>query len=171
MSLISAFDWSHAVAAALGWAVIRSLTWLFVALFRAPAEVLLTRYRIVKLLSRLSPRHPAFDASWHIEWSVKSKNFPSSNRDRVKVFKFLNYVGAELESETLDGKAIRYGFVGKLHGSILTGSWVDSRGSDFGYYGPFQIVMAATMHSAEGKWIGFAQDRTVKAGDLVWTKD
>jgi hypothetical protein len=63
------------------------------------------------------------------------------------------------------------GTLGQLHGSVLTGGWFDSRDAKAGYYGPFQIVLAATMLEARGKWIGFAQVRTVKAGDLTWTKE
>jgi hypothetical protein len=82
----------------------------------------------------------------------------------------LHFFAAETEFSTTGGKKIRYGFVGKLDDTKLTGNWFDCRDPKAEYYGPFQIKMSSTMHSANGKWIGFSDSGTVKAGDLIWTK-
>lgn len=163
-------DWSHIITAAATGAIMVVLRGIFVALVREPARALMNNFKIIKFLSGFWLSHKTYSGEWFILWTVRSHNFPRENRDRAKVYKFLRYVAAEIESSTNEGINIRYGFVGQLYGSVLTGGWFDSRDSRAGYYGLFQIVLADTMHEARGKWIGFAQDRTVKVGDLTWTK-
>jgi hypothetical protein len=170
-SVFSKLDWSHLVAAGLGAAMTQSITLLFGTLFRSRAKALMSRYRIVKRLATVWPiKHPTYSGEWVVEWKVQSGTFPKSNVDRVTLYKFLNYISAEIGSPTANGQTINYGFVGQLTGTIFTGNWVDSRAPDDGYYGPFQLVMAPTMHSARGKWIGFSRGGLVKSGDLIWTK-
>lgn len=166
-NIFSKLDWSHLVAAALGGAVTQSLTLLFGTLLRSRTKALMTRYKMVSLLARLCPiKETTYSGDWNVEWKVESGIFPKSNVDRVKLYKFLSYMSAEIKSPTADGKTINYGFVGQLAGNIFTGNWVDSRGADDGYYGTFQLVIAPTMHSGKG----FSRGRIVKSGDLIWTK-
>jgi hypothetical protein len=169
--IFSKLDWSHLIAAGLGAAATQSLTLLFGALIRSPAKTLMTRYKIVRRLATLWPiKHPAYSGEWEVEWKVESGTFPKSNADRVKLYKFLSYISAEIKSPTADGQLINYGFVGQVAGGIFTGNWVDSRAPDDGYYGTFQLIMAPTMHGARGKWIGFSRGGIVKSGDLIWKK-
>lgn len=139
-------------------------------LIREPARALMNRYKIVTILSGLRIKTKVLTGEWDIEWTVDSQTFPHRNRHRAIVYRFSRYVAAEIESFTRDGVAIKYGFVGQLRGSILSGGWFDSQEGKAGYYGSFQIVLAPTMREARGKWLGFARDQSVKAGDLIWTK-
>jgi hypothetical protein len=164
-------DWSHIVTFAAGGAATALVRTLFIALVQEPARALMNRHQVIRFLSSLWPlKHEAFSGNWEFEWKVDSKNFHRSNKDRVQFCKFLHFVAAELETRTRSGTRIKYGFVGQMYGSIVTGKWYDIRDPDRGYYGTFQVVMAGTMQSAEGKWLGFAKDASVKTGDLLWKR-
>ena len=129
------------------------------------------RHRVVKFVHSWWPlKHEALSGSWEFEWEVTSKNFPKSNKVRVTLYKVLHYIAAEGESRTNSGDKIKYGFVGQIDGLTVTGRWYDARDPGRGYYGTFQVVMGGTMHQAIGKWIGFANDQRVKAGDFNWQK-
>jgi hypothetical protein len=163
-------DLSHVLTAAETTAAIALLRGLFVALAREPARALMNHYVVIKTLSRLWLKDKVYSGDWVIVWTGESNNFPFVNRDKAHVFKFLNSIAAEIESTTSKGWRIRYGFVGKIHDSIITGEWFDRRGAKMGYYGSFQIVMAKTLSQADGKWIGFGNNLAVNTGDLTWEK-
>lgn len=131
----------------------------------------MNKFWFVRLASRLTPwRDRTFSGKWEIKWKVRSVNFPSTNSNKVEVYKFLNYFAAEGIFPTVGGQKQRYGFVGTLRGGILTGSWYDTRSANNAYYGTFQVVMGETRQQASGKWLGFSHNRGVKSDDMYWRR-
>jgi len=82
----------------------------------------------------------------------------------------MRFVTASIVSATRSGERIRYRFVGRLYGDKLTGEWFDARVKQDGYFGAFQVVLKPTGRVAEGRWLGFAEDGSVKADVLLMTK-
>jgi hypothetical protein len=134
-------------------------------IFTGPILSLASRHRLVARLAKLrfaSSRE--LQGDWKITWTVDSLGYPTVNNGTTRIDTFMRMQAFSTVS-TGYGAANRYFYVGEAKGGIVSGRWYDP-GPD-SYHGMFQIRWNGARTAATGKWIGWAADGTVKAGDLV----
>ena len=140
-------------------------------LVREPIKRIAADLRGLKIFSKVWPlKDPTFSGAWTVSWEVKSARFPNNNVGVVQMYRAFDHVGAETTNPTLNGEELKYGFVGRLSGPVITGTWFDRTDRINGYHGAFQVIVDPTRAVAEGTWIGFSREGKVKQGRLVWRK-
>ncbi len=131
-----------------------------------PVLSLASRYRLVLALSRIPlTSDKRLRGNWRIAWSVRSRGYPPVNEGVTKISSFLGAIGFSATSSGYGTQRV-YLYVGYATGSIISGRWYDPDGTE-AYHGLFQIRLNGALQSAHGKWIGWAADGTVKAGNLT----
>lgn len=111
------------------------------------------------------------EGNWELTWLVESDRFPRVNKSAVTLRSFLNVVAGEWIAVTNDNQKIVYRMLAvRTSATMLTGRWFDKIGDDLGYVGALQLAISHTRTSAEGKWIGFARDGSVKANVITMRK-
>lgn len=133
-----------------------------------PILSLASRRAVVAALSKLplvSDRQLA--GQWKVIWTVSSSGYPASNVGITAIDSCLSMVAFSTSSSGY-GTTREYQYVGHSKGGIVSGRWYDP-GPD-AYHGMFQIRWNGTRTGADGKWIGWANDGTVKSGDLALSR-
>ncbi len=129
-----------------------------------PLLSLASRRRIVTLLTRLPfVRDRRFGGDWDVTWTVSSPGYPETNIGTTEIDSCLGLLAFSTTSKGY-GSAREYHYVGYFKGGVVSGRWYDP--GPEAYHGMFQIRWNGTCTAAQGKWIGWASDGSVKAGDL-----
>lgn len=129
-----------------------------------PLLSLTSRHRIVALLAKvplLNDRR--LRGEWRVAWTVDSPGYPSENDGLTHVDSCLGMIAFSTSSRGY-GAVREYLYVGKSKGGVVSGRWYDP-GPD-SYHGMFQMRWNGTCTGAEGKWIGWAKDGSIKVGEL-----
>jgi len=129
-----------------------------------PLLSLASRHRIVTLLAKLPfVADRRLSGEWEVTWTVSSPGYPTTNTGTTRIQNCLGLIAFSTTSEGY-GSAREYHYVGRSKGGIVSGRWYDP-GPD-AYYGVFQTRWNGICTGAEGKWVGWASNGSVKAGDL-----
>jgi hypothetical protein len=164
------FAWKDFVLSFLGFLVGIPASMIASLLLGQPLTIV-SGFRAIRFFARLRQKiwhDEIYDADWAQTWKVFSTRFPRENPGPLKIYKFLHLIAAETEMTAASGTGYQIRFVGILDRNIITGKWMDP--APHGYYGTAQFIVSNLREGADGRWLGFSSNGTVKTDDWHWKR-